>query len=123
EERGDRACGVAGCVRVRGGGGALARLDNGDHVRLTRGDVHLREREAREEERDRGCEVRRECHGYEEHVRGQGREYHRPEQAEALRESYRDLKRERLQQSDREEDERERVRRGTVLAREQVGDE
>src|SRR5207249_10996407 len=50
-------------------------------------------------------------------------EDHRAQQPEPSCEPDRRLERERLQDPDREEDERERVRRGAVLARKQVGDE
>ena len=123
EQRRDRSRDVAGGVGVGGGGGSLAGVDDGDDVGLAGGDVHLREREAGEQERDRGREVGCEGDGGEEQVGGQVGEDHRAQEAEPAGEANGDLEGERLEEADREEDDRECLRGGAVLAGEEVGDE
>jgi hypothetical protein len=54
---------------------------------------------------------------------GEVGEDHRSQQSDPVGEADGGLEGERLQDPDREEHDRERVRRGVVLAREQVGDE
>jgi hypothetical protein len=61
--------------------------------------------------------------GGEYQVGGQVAEDHRSQERVAASEANGDLKRERLQKTDREEDDGERLRRGPVFAREQIGDE
>src|SRR6266508_6601729 len=58
-----------------------------------------------------------------QHVGGQVGEDHRPQETDAAGEPDGGLEGERLQDPDREEEDRERLRRGVVLAREEIGDE
>ena len=60
DEWGERPYGVAGGVGVGGCCGALARVDDGDDVCLPGGHVHLRQREASEQQRDRARKIGRE---------------------------------------------------------------
>jgi hypothetical protein len=75
----------AGGVRVGSRGRPLAWIDDADDVRLPGGDVHLRESEAAEQERDRRGEVGGEGDRGEQHVRGQVREDHRAQEAQPSR--------------------------------------
>ena len=83
---------------------ALGGIHHGHDVGLPRGDVHLRQGEPRQEQRDRAGQRGSERHRCQQQVRGEVGEHHHVQQPDAGRDPHCDERRGRLQHTGSEED-------------------